>query len=86
MVSWRQGILVHTRQTRSVTESVVLSLTSAAAILIAGVAWGHVAGLYVGLLAFTAATAAQAAWLWHRSAPVLRRETQALPKAPQPAA
>ena len=41
-------------------------------LLWAGVVWGQVIGLYVGLAAFTISSAAQTAWLWWRSRPALR--------------
>jgi len=37
----------------------------------AGVLWGGVTGLYVGMVALTAAMLAQAAWLAHRAGPLL---------------
>ena len=67
--SWFQGSLLHSRRTRGITESVVVYLATSALILIAGVAWGMVIGLYVGLAALVLSTLAQTAWLWYRSRP-----------------
>ncbi len=65
--SWSQGALVHSRRTRGVTEAVVIYLVTSVAVLVIGVAWARVPGLYVGLAAFMLATATQTAWLSYRS-------------------
>lgn len=65
--SWYQGTLVHHRQTRSITEAVVVFLVSAVLCLAAGAAWSPAAGLYSAAAAFTAANLAQTAWLWLRA-------------------
>jgi hypothetical protein len=65
--SWHQGILVNARETRSVTESVVISLLVISIGLWTGVAFGKVTGLYVGLSSTLCGLSAQALWLWHRS-------------------
>lgn len=72
MQSWYQGALVHIRSTRGVTEAMGIFLVITTAILSAGVAWGQIAGLYIGLVAFGAGSLTQTAWLWHRSRPVMR--------------
>jgi len=65
--SWFQGLLVFSRRTRAVTEAVAIYLVVATAILLGGVVWGEVAGLYVGLAAITLGRFMQTLWLWHRS-------------------
>jgi hypothetical protein len=70
--SWYQGTLVHSRRTRAITEAMAIFLLTTIAILWAGVAWGQVTGLYIGLAAFTASTFMQTAWLRQRSRPVVR--------------
>ncbi len=65
--SWYQGQLLHGRRTRGISESVVIFLVVDAAILIAGVMWGGVIGLYVGLVAMVTSMAAQTAWLGVRA-------------------
>lgn len=72
--SWFQGAILHSKRTRSLTESVVVYLLADGIILIAGVAWRKTTGFYVGWLALMAATLVQVAWLWLRS----RRVMQAL--------
>ncbi len=70
--SWYQGSLLHGRRTRGVTEAVVVYLVSIAILLAAGVAWGQVAGLYIGVAAMSISMTLQTVWLWLRSHPVLR--------------
>ena len=69
--SWYQGSLLHGRRTRGITEAVVLYLVSIALLLAAGVAWGLVAGLYVGVAAMSVSMTLQTIWLSVRSRPVL---------------
>ena len=73
MQSWYQGTIMSARKTRGITESLAVFLIVAAAVLWIGVALRTVTGLYVGLAAFTLASAAQTLWLWIRS----RRPMQA---------
>jgi hypothetical protein len=70
--SWYQGAILHSRRTGGITEAVVIYLVTSIALLWAGVTWGRVAGLYVGLGVFTLSSLAQTAWLWHRSRPSLQ--------------
>jgi hypothetical protein len=70
--SWYQGAILHGRQTRGITESVVVSLVIIGAILWAGVVWGKTPGLFVGLAALSASMLSQTAWLWFRSRPAMR--------------
>jgi hypothetical protein len=65
--SWYQGVVVHSRRTRIITEAVALSLVGAAAILVGGVAWGGVTGLYVGVAALVVGDSLRTAWLAMRS-------------------
>lgn len=70
--SWYQGTIVHSRRTRGITEAFAIYLLTVGAVLWAGVAWGRIAGLYVGLAAFGIGVLAQVAWLWRRSRPALQ--------------
>jgi hypothetical protein len=70
--SWYQGAIMHGRRTRGITEAVVIYLATSVALLWAGVVWGRIAGLYVGLGVFTLSSLAQTVWLWHRSRPSLQ--------------
>ncbi|HLE51265.1 MAG TPA: hypothetical protein VI755_04350 [Anaerolineales bacterium] len=65
--SWYQGIILHDRRTRGITEAVVAFLVTCTLLLWAGVAWGRMTGLYVGLAAFVIAMLTQTIWLWFRS-------------------
>ncbi len=71
MQNWYQGVIVSSRRTQGITEAIVVFLTTCAAILWSGVAWGRAPGLHVGLAAFTIATSAQTGWLWLRSRPAM---------------
>lgn len=70
--SWFQGVILHGKRTRGITEAVVVFLVTAALILSAGVLSRAVIGLFVGLAAFDLAMLTQTIWLWHRSRPALR--------------
>lgn len=67
MQSWYQGTILFSRQTRGITESVLIYLLTSALILAAGVYYGKTTGLYFGLLALTASMTTQTIWLWYRS-------------------
>ncbi len=69
--SWYQGVIVHSRRTRGVTEAVVIYLVTSGAVLWSGVVWNRVAGLYVGLAAVSLGRLMQTAWLWYRSRPAV---------------
>ncbi len=70
--SWFQGAITYSRHTRGVTESVAVFLLACGGILGAGVAWGQIPGLYVGLTAVTAGLMLQTGWLWWRSRAVMQ--------------
>jgi len=75
--SWYQGVILYGRQTRGITESVVIYLVTSALILAAGVLLGKTTGLYFGLLALTASMITQTIWLWYRSREVRFRLAEA---------
>jgi hypothetical protein len=70
--SWYQGAITYSRHTRSVIEAVGVFLLVCASILSAGVVWGQVTGLYVGLTAFVAGMLSQTLWLRWRSRQVMQ--------------
>jgi hypothetical protein len=70
--SWYQGVIVHSERTRGITEAVVLYLLVVAAVLGAGVVWGEIEGIFVGMAATSIAGLIQTLWLWYRSRRVLR--------------
>ncbi len=82
--SWFQGAIVFGRQTRGITEAVVVYLVVSTALLIWGILWGEVAGLLIALGAAILGSLAQALWLRRRSAPILIR-LRTLAAAPEPA-
>jgi hypothetical protein len=69
--SWYQGLIVHSRRTRGITEAVVVYLLTSVAVLWGGVLWNRMAGLYVGLAAVSLGRLAQTVWLWYRSRPAI---------------
>ena len=69
--SWYQGALVHKRRTRSITEAVASFLLASSLVLVAGVIWGQMVGLYVGWAGFVVGNLARITWLWYRSRPVV---------------
>jgi hypothetical protein len=69
--SWFQGVVLHSRRTRGITEAVGISLLTSTIIMVIGVAWGRVTGLYVGWFAFSMGAVAQTIWLWMRSRPAM---------------
>ncbi len=70
--SYCQGVILHSRRTRSITESVSMFLVVAALLLIGGAAWSAVTGLYFAVGAFTLAEFIRTVWLWLRSRPARR--------------
>src|SRR5574341_502442 len=72
MQSWFQGSILHSRRTRAITESVVIYLAAIAVLLWAGVVWGQVPGLYVGIAAMSISMGLQTVWLWWRARPVIQ--------------
>jgi len=65
--SWLQGIVLHSRRTRSVTEATSFYFVLLVAILCIGIEWSRHSGVYVGLAAMTVGELAGAAWLAWRS-------------------
>lgn len=65
--SWFQGVILHGKRTRGITEAVAIFLVTAGIVLWGGVVWGELPGLFVGLAAFDIAMLTQSLWLWYRS-------------------
>ena len=65
--SWFQGMVMHHKKTRSITEAVILFLVMTTAILFAGVGWGSLRGVTVALVAMTVGEAVRTGWLAWRS-------------------
>lgn len=64
--SFWQGALVHSRNTRGVTESMLALLATTVLVLGAGLAWHRAPGAFFAAGGLLAGNAAQAAWLWAR--------------------
>lgn len=67
--SWHQGVLVHSRRTRGITESVVVLLLVSAVVYGTGVMTQRAPGLYFAAAGLTLGIGAQVAWLALRSRP-----------------
>jgi len=65
--SWYQGVILHGRRTRSITEAVGIFLLVCVAILWTGVRTHWFAGIYVGLVALSVGEFLRTAWLAWRS-------------------
>jgi hypothetical protein len=65
--SYLQGVILHSRHTRAITESVGLFLVLASILLVAGAIWGTITGIYYALLSFTLGEFLRTFWLWLRS-------------------
>ncbi len=70
--SWYQGTIVAGKKTRGIPEAMAIFLAVVLSVMIAGVIWFRVIGLYVGMTAFSVANLAQTLWLWLRSRPIMR--------------
>lgn len=69
---WFNGTLLNGRKTRGITEAVFLGLLVVSAILVAGIIWGSIPGLYVGVCALATGSTIRVVWLWRRASPLLR--------------
>ena len=65
--SYLQGVILHSRRTRAIGESVGLFLVLACTLLVIGSVWGTFAGIYFALLSFTLGEILRTFWLWMRS-------------------
>jgi len=65
--SFYQGIVLHSRRTRCVSEAVIVYLVSSTAVLIAGIALGTTAGIYFGVAAMSLGEICRTGWLAVRS-------------------
>ena len=54
-------------------QSVALALAVSASVLLGGVLWGAVDGLYIGVAAFIIGSGVQVGWLWYKVQPTLAR-------------
>jgi len=65
--SWYQGVILHSRRTRYITEAVVIYLIVLNAVIWTSVAWGAITGIYVGLVGLSAGEFLRTCWLAWRS-------------------
>jgi hypothetical protein len=71
ILSWYQGAVLNARQTRGISEACAAAFLGLLVVLWTGVAWGQIAGIYIGTGAFMFSTLVQTGWLWFRSRDVL---------------
>lgn len=79
--SWHQGMIVHSKRTRGITESVILYLVVTAGVLGIGVMLQQLPGLTITVIGMTVAGLTQVGWLWWRSrsaAQTLRHQLTAM--------
>jgi len=67
VVSFLQGVLVNSRKTRGITESMAIFLLAAVFLLVAGIILQRWMGLYLAWVAFSVGMMLQTAWLWYRT-------------------
>jgi hypothetical protein len=65
--SFLQGIIMHSKRTRSVTEAVALYLASSVVILGIGVVWGGASGVFIGLGSIAVGEMLRTLWFFWRS-------------------
>ena len=70
--SWYTGTLMNERRTRAITEAVFAALIVNGAVLLIGVWWGQLPGLYLGAIGLMSGHLARTGWLWVRTRPSLR--------------
>jgi len=74
--SWFQGTILYGGKTRGISEAVLIYLVVSGVVLVGGIAWGKVTGLYVGFVAMSIGEAARTLWLWFRSRAIRERLRQ----------
>jgi hypothetical protein len=65
--SYLQGVILHSRRTRAISESVAMFLVLASILLVVGSIWGAFTGIYFALFSFTLGELLRTFWLWLRS-------------------
>jgi len=65
--SYYQGVVLHSRRTRSITEAILIYFAVTGAALVAGIAWGGASGIHVSFAAMSLGEVARVVWLWWRS-------------------
>ena len=71
--SWFQGAITSSRRTNAITESIIAFLSAFVVVLVGGVFWGKIPGLYFSAIGFAFANLARTFVLWLRSKPVLNQ-------------
>jgi hypothetical protein len=71
--SWHTGILMNERNTRAITEAVLIALVSNGLVLWAGLAYGNIPGIYVAIVGLVTGHLLRTAWLWVRTRTTMRQ-------------
>jgi hypothetical protein len=72
--SYYQGAIVHSHRTRGIIEAVFLYLAVSGCILLAGIHWARISGLYVAWLSTLGGSLVQLGWLRTRARDALRKQ------------
>ena len=70
--SWFNGLLLHSRKTRGITEGVFIGLIVIMTVLTVGIVLGSVSGVHVVTAALVCGAVARLAWLRQRARPMMR--------------
>ncbi|MEW6718694.1 MAG: hypothetical protein AB1345_14490 [Chloroflexota bacterium] len=81
--SWYQGVILHSKRTRGITEAIAIFLTTVSSLLYLGILWNQVTGIYIGMAALLIASVIQTIWLAYRSSPT-RKSVLAHDKSSSP--
>lgn len=74
LLNWFQGILVHARKTRGITESVFVFLVACSIGLWIGVMWGGMPGIFIGLASYSVGGLFQLSWVRWKGSGVLPKD------------
>lgn len=64
--SWYQGLILHNRKTRAISEAVIIYLIATTLVFLVGIAWGKAPGVIIGVACLTISSLVQVGWLWLR--------------------
>ncbi len=76
LVSWFQGSVLYSRHTRSIPESVVVFLVTIGLVLLSGIRWATVPGVFFTIGGLEAGMTAQIFWLFLRNRGLMKKLAQ----------
>ncbi len=74
--SWFQGTIVNGKKTKAIPEATVIFVGIFVLTAVAGIAYGKIIGIYMGMIGFVLANLGQMTWLGHRSLKLLAANHQ----------